>query len=302
MGPHSSQKYKSSHSSTPRSSKPGRSSKDNDTEPQVSFLFVVNELEVDPVHDQWGTRVPPNEPSSFQETPGRVFRYHNGVITPAESYFWYREAGADGYGYRPQGSIYGNDQFAKETYPTIARSTFAVFNCWRPVPCVYVDIDPMSTPMGPERGEGVVWRLMSFLNPDETGITRIAVHGGSPVASGRGPSWIPCLVPSMFRVLDHAPHPPRSRGLAGCLPVIIGQMALTHGRGHTDFPFMQQTWRHRHWDAGDLNAEIADPSDLRGVLVHIAYDPEHPDISHDGTLDSFELDQVIVKEKSERSR
>ncbi|KAI1263535.1 hypothetical protein F5Y18DRAFT_418200 [Xylariaceae sp. FL1019] len=255
MGPHLSQKHKSPHFSSSRSSKPGRSSKNDDTEPQVSFLFVVNELEVVPVHDQWGTLVPPNEPYSFNETPGQVFRYQNGVVTPAQGYYWYRDTEPDYDGYRPEGRIYN---YGNENYITTKRSTFAVFNCWRPVPCIYVEVDPMSTPMGPDKGEGFIWRLMSFRNPDGTGITRIAPAGDSQVVSGRDPSWIPYLVPGMFRAIDHAPNdpnrPPRSRGLGGCLPVIIGQMALTHGRGQTDIPFLHQIWRHRRWERNDIEA------------------------------------------------
>lgn len=64
-----------------------------------SFLFVVNELQVDfeprqgeerGSTDQWFNTVPPQRAEAYTgETVGAVFRYQNGVVTPAPGYVWY---------------------------------------------------------------------------------------------------------------------------------------------------------------------------------------------------------------------
>ncbi|KAJ4306049.1 hypothetical protein N0V88_000845 [Collariella sp. IMI 366227] len=60
-----------------------------------SFLFVVNELQLNvnaiPSTDQWLNLVPPVQPTDYVgEIPGTVFRYQNGVVSPALGYVWYR--------------------------------------------------------------------------------------------------------------------------------------------------------------------------------------------------------------------
>ncbi len=69
----------------------------------VEFLFVVLEtpiFEDELINhvaleaDRWGNLVPPNTCAGYGsgETAGRVFRYRNGTISPAEGYVWYRPA------------------------------------------------------------------------------------------------------------------------------------------------------------------------------------------------------------------
>jgi hypothetical protein len=69
----------------------------------VSFLFVVNELQVDyeplpgeghPLTDQWLNPMPPQNPAAYTgELIGTVFRYQNGVVNPAQGYLWYDNRG-----------------------------------------------------------------------------------------------------------------------------------------------------------------------------------------------------------------
>jgi hypothetical protein len=63
-----------------------------------SFLFVVNELQVDyeplpgddrPLTDQWFNTLPPQQAGAYiGEMAGTVFRYQNGVVSPAHGYLW----------------------------------------------------------------------------------------------------------------------------------------------------------------------------------------------------------------------
>lgn len=63
-----------------------------------SFLFVINELRIDfeplpgdshPLTDQWFNIMPPQHAAAYVgETPGLVFRYQDGVVSPAHGYHW----------------------------------------------------------------------------------------------------------------------------------------------------------------------------------------------------------------------
>jgi hypothetical protein len=64
----------------------------------LSFLFAVNELQVDyeplpgddrPLTDQWFNTLPPQQAGAYiGEKAGTVFRYQNGVVSPAHGYLW----------------------------------------------------------------------------------------------------------------------------------------------------------------------------------------------------------------------
>ncbi|EAQ82949.1 hypothetical protein CHGG_10767 [Chaetomium globosum CBS 148.51] len=64
----------------------------------ASFLFVVNELQVDyepaspqeqPLTDQWLNMMPPQHAGAYVgEIVGTVFRYRDGVMSPAHGYVW----------------------------------------------------------------------------------------------------------------------------------------------------------------------------------------------------------------------
>ena len=65
----------------------------------LSFLFAVNEFHVDyeplpgddrPLTDQWLNIAPPQRADAYVgEMAVTVFRYQNGVISPAHGYVWY---------------------------------------------------------------------------------------------------------------------------------------------------------------------------------------------------------------------
>jgi hypothetical protein len=213
----------------------------------------VNELElaqVQPTVDQWGTEIPPDYPAGYAgEYPGTVFRYIDGRIEADPRYSWSRNEGFvdASSGLRYPGQILYHHEDGNP-YPMPGYSTCTVFNCWRPLPCVFVEEDPMSTPIG-AYGSGSRWCLMGFNAPDGTGITRISRSGGdSQVVAGRRPTWMPSLVPAMFE--NTTADIPRSVGLAGLLAVIIGRMALAYPRHRTDEPFETGMWHHRRWRGG----------------------------------------------------
>jgi hypothetical protein len=203
--------------------------------------------------DMWGTIMPQEDPAKYSgETVGTVFRYCDGRVDPAHEYVWSRDNHTTT-GLRPAGHIYSVDEYGARYGAAEEYSTFTVFNCWRPLPCVYVEADPMSMAIGKHPGAaGHRWNIMGFENPDGTGITRIAATGTSQVVAGWRPSWMPSLVPEMFA--NPYPRIPHSAGLAGALPVIIGQMALTHPPGQTDMPFLNQLWNNRRWAGQNLQA------------------------------------------------
>ncbi|KAI0396771.1 hypothetical protein F5Y17DRAFT_58665 [Xylariaceae sp. FL0594] len=255
-----------------------RASKSSNPGPEeLTFLFVVNELKlsshVEPTVDQWGTEIPSDRPSQYEgEYVGKVFRYVDGRIEEAPRYFWIRNEGfADaGTGARYHGQIvYQHDDGF--FYPTEGYATRTIFNCWRPLPCIFVNVDTLSTPIG-QFGDGTRWCLMGFTRPDYTGITRISRGGGGcQVVGGRGPTWMPSLVPAMFE--NMASDMPQSVGLSGSLPMIIGQMALAYPPHRTDEPFATGKWRGKRW-RGEIQqgAEVTEPGGMRGVLVHVALD------------------------------
>ncbi|KAI1813775.1 hypothetical protein GGS20DRAFT_462457 [Poronia punctata] len=284
-----------------RTSKPIIRSDQRDSRSQprhLSFLFVVNELEmaeVTPTVDQWGTEIPPDMPSHYLgEYPGAVFRYTDGRIDPAPEYVWERTGGYQNphYGQKYPGRIVHISGIATRDY-----STYTVFNCWRPLPCLYVETDPMSNLIG-ALGDGARWNLMGFHVPDGSGVTRIApAGGGSEVVGGRHPTWMPSLVPAMFENTDGSL--PRSVGLTGPLPVIIGRMALAYPRGRTNEPFATGMWHRRRWrGAIQPGAEVTRPRNIRGVLVHVALDDlMYPEFSTAELLRDLEINHVIIGDR-----
>ncbi|KAI0449419.1 hypothetical protein F5B21DRAFT_520203 [Xylaria acuta] len=271
----------------------------SDRKGSFTFLFVVNGLSVSkdaqPVTDQWGARMPPESALDYEgERKGAVWRYRDGVIERAHGYDWDRDYEAHPVtGLMRQGCINLVDGDGVR-WPMPEYKKFTVFNCWGPLPCVYMRGDVLSMLIGPY-GDGDCWRVMSFARHDNSRITRISEAGNCQTVAGRNPSWMPSLVPDMFRSLERSAQ--NSEGLAGELGVILGQMALTEGYSKTDKPFESQWWHHRRWRPQKARPELKDPMDLRGVLVVICLDSyENEDGSTVQRMQSFEQQGVIVRE------
>ncbi|KAJ2989666.1 hypothetical protein NUW58_g3352 [Xylaria curta] len=116
----------------------------------------------------------------------------------------------------------------------------------------------------------------------------------SLLVEGRDPSWIPSLVPDIYR--NKASSARASRGLGGELGVIIGQMALTESHGYTDQVFENGWWNNRNWMPQRDRSPMRDPLDIRGVVVSIFLDTyENPDGSTRDAIRAFE-NGVVVRE------
>ncbi|KAH8159046.1 hypothetical protein CIB48_g9204 [Xylaria polymorpha] len=245
-----------------------------------TFLFVINSLSIhkdaQPVTDQWGSRMPPESALDYDgEGQGAVWRYRDGVVERAHGYDWDRDHEVHPLtGLMPEGCVNLVDA-AGARWPVVEYKRFTVFHCWGPLPCVYMRGDVLSMLMGPY-GDGDRWRVMSFARHDDDSGARGSRRRGIPrTVVGRNPSWMPSLVPDMFRSLDRDAR--QSEGLSGELGVILGQMALTEGFSRTDRP--------------------EGPKDLRGVLVVICLDTyENEEGSTLERMQSFEQQGVIVRE------
>lgn len=68
---------------------------------------------------------------------------------------------------------------------------------------------------------------------------------GAPFATGRDASWMPSLVPSVYRNTSPLARP--SRGLSGELPIILALMGF-HGRpGGASEVFLNHSWKSNRW-------------------------------------------------------
>jgi hypothetical protein len=98
------QRHGSSHGSrrnAPGNSKSSKAKSQGPATPATispSFLFVVNELQIDfeplpgeehLLTDQWLNPMPPQHAAAYvDEIRGTVFRYKNGAVSPARNYAW----------------------------------------------------------------------------------------------------------------------------------------------------------------------------------------------------------------------
>ncbi|KXH63687.1 hypothetical protein CSAL01_02408 [Colletotrichum salicis] len=249
-----------------------------------SFLFVVNEFlihevddeghNIEPVVDRYGNWLPPESVDSYgMKKIGQVWRFTNGVITPAGSQFeWYRER------IGLPGKIYG--PIPAKNYQTEELreyKTYSVFNCWRFLPCLCTDVDVSTVDGTPFGG----WHSLAFSQPDEQnpGLTRIVYPGGPQRhVSGRDPAWLPHLLPHTFATPD--PSAPRSIGLGGDLPIILALLALMKKPDHTDDVFQHGLWNRNGSGFSDRRSSQADPDPTgspRGVMVQICCDSYNTD-------------------------
>lgn len=224
-------------------------------ENNLRFLFVVNELTIDPTYNQrpvdcWLNDVPPSSPSAYgHELIGRVFQYDGGHVSLAQDCVWYRpRAGVPGNIGRhgPDGSF----------GIMVPYKTSTVFACSPHLPIVVAECDVSCDPAFIYRpdctcnntAEGLPeptrWNILSF--DKYQGFTQAnAIGRESPYVLGRNPSWIPALVPKIFQNPDE--NAPRSTGLGGDLATLIGLMAFHGGRGRASDVFAGGAWQQNRW-------------------------------------------------------
>ncbi|KAK4239512.1 hypothetical protein C8A03DRAFT_42835 [Achaetomium macrosporum] len=251
-----------------------------------SFLFVVNEFQVDyePIHprdrpltDSWLNIMPPEEAAAYRsEVIGTVFRYQNGIISPAHGYVWYRpQMGAKGCIVRI------NQASVIDGYPIVYSET-TVFSCSPLLPMIVTRDDASlgGTFMRrvcecDRRFDGYsAWSLLHFTGGDsQEGISSINSYAsGAPCVVGKDPSWIPSLVPSVYR--NTKPSAPPSQGLAGELGIILALMGF-HGKKHqASDVFLNRTWHLNRWNGpGRASNYLPKEGDSpRGLFVQVCLD------------------------------
>ncbi|POR35884.1 Uncharacterized protein TPAR_03926 [Tolypocladium paradoxum] len=233
-----------------RSSKP-KSSSASSSQP-LSFLFVVNELlfhneELNDFNrDEWYNTLPPRNCYGYSgEIASRVMRYQGGEVTEARGYQWFRsELCQSGYCY------------STSCESVMCYRDFGVFSCGPHLPIVVMPGDPMTIVEGKD-----AMHALRFFHPSSNselkGVSQATwadgdmPPGGFPVkyVAGRDPSWIPSLVPKMFRNTETGVS---SRGLGGELPIVLGLMAFSEAGGRVDEIFLGRNghrgrWRDRVW-------------------------------------------------------
>ncbi|KND91873.1 hypothetical protein TOPH_03338 [Tolypocladium ophioglossoides CBS 100239] len=285
---------------------------------QLSFLFVVNELsfytnEVNDFNrDQWYNTLPPRSCYGYSnETASRVMRYQGGEVTEAQGYHWFRSALCE------SGHCYSPSQ-----EPLTPYSDFGIFSCGPHLPIVVMPGDPMTI----IEGKAAMHALRFFhppLNSELRGVSQATwaeghmPAGGFPVkyVAGRDPSWIPGLVPKIFRNPETSVS---SRGLGGELPIVLGLMAFSEAGDRVDEIFLgrnghrgrwrDRVWMNHHEPQGCMprpcaHAVYLSPTDMnaiegfpRGFYIAVFNDPQNPEGSTDDRIHSFEWENVIVKE------
>ncbi|WDK12908.1 hypothetical protein CGRA01v4_04189 [Colletotrichum graminicola] len=267
-----------------------------------SFLFIVNELQiaeenVPPSADLYGNPLPPRTSRGYgPEIVGRVWRYRDGVVSLAEGFFWYRpEPGSAGVICTVNNYIDEHGQPFRFLEQTLEHSTFSVFNCWRFLPCLHIDVDV--TTVGGMGADNKLSHLEFYPDPTDAGLTRIRASGGSQrhVVGGR-PSWIPALLPETYAAPSS--HAQQSTGLGGCLPIIIGLLALTKKPGHTDDVFRNGEWSGNRFRGGRSSRAEPEPTGpVRGVLVQVCCDSTNPDSTIDAITDFEDRGKAIRDER-----
>lgn len=256
--------------------------------------------------DPWYNRVPPTEPRGFTgEIPSYVMRYHNGQVTAAHGYGWWRGE-FDGAVWSP-GVICmvgadGNPVYTDEGQPQYCQKykELAVYSCNPLLPIVVDNGDPLSSSTALDRSP-----LLFFHPPSQPGVSQ-AVHPDSPMeqgptpckyVAGASPSWIPSLVPRTYRNPYTAVA---SVGLAGELPIILGLMAFSEhssvtqtflGDGAAHGRWTGGFWRHTEAPKGYALSAQEDP---RGFFIPIYLDPENPDYSTAAHIAEMEWGNVLV--------
>ncbi|KID85725.1 hypothetical protein MGU_07033 [Metarhizium guizhouense ARSEF 977] len=315
---HHSSKHKHHKSSKSGRSKTTESSSNGCSWPvngDVSFLFVVNELEIrfrdeqdldsGIRKDDWLNVLPPNTPELYSpetlQHVSQVMRFRNGEVTPAgPAYYWARAGQFD------EGCIAmaaGETQYGLQKYKSAS-----VFSCNPSLPVVTLEGDAR-TNSDPD------FNVLQFVHQrnadsDSNGVSLAAfsMDRSSSVypppvkfVAGRHASWIPSLVPDICRNPYMAG---RSSGLGGELPIVIGLMAFHAspdggrtindvflGRGENGGLWKNYCWQSSSSPAGYTLSEQDTP---RGYLVHICLDPENQAGSTFDSLSMLEWNDVLV--------
>lgn len=233
MKPHLIQPQKSrskpSHGSSSKSAQP------TTTWPPTTFLFAVNELPLNEDPDQGGVAprvnengrwVPPTLSAGFwPPIPGRMFRWTDGSITPANDYQWY-----NGNGWGP-----GNIQL------THYRTT-SMFWCNEWTQFLIADGDVSTRDIATSLFPDNRWYPLTF-DHDGT-LSRVGTSYEHQHLAGSGANWIGPLGLSAH----NNRHAHQSTGLAGNLATVIGLIAFSCQANELGTVLLtDRAWRHYDW-------------------------------------------------------
>lgn len=210
-----------------------------------------------PVLDLWGDALPFQDTRDYgQEIPGNVFHYRNGEVTSAPDYVWLRDCpGQDGCIWRwPPGESH-------QSYPIEVYKTYSIFRRWRHSPIFWVGSDISVHGIDPDLADPSRCFISLRFSSRSAGVSQVDYRGGERYVAGREPSWIASLVPPQYS--NPFPDAPRSQGLQGELPVILGLMALS-----VDQTFQPPSqWVRKHWRPGAQTNQGRFHPELIGTLL-----------------------------------
>ncbi|OTB01712.1 hypothetical protein M426DRAFT_211040 [Hypoxylon sp. CI-4A] len=223
------------------------------TQPRLTFVFVVNEVQV--LHkyayskyDLWNNCIPPDFPFGYtRENPGTVFRFHNGSVFPAPEYVWAPQKlgerrGHVGFYKRPV--VDQGGYIHREFVPLKDYSTRSVFDCGPFLPCIFAHADVTCEYLQSNESPRNRWFALEFKHRGD-GVSEVTFNGGKKYVAGKNASWVGPLVPRVFENPE-LPCVEQSRGLGGDLGVILGLMALAEPPGQQDDAFRYH-WNHYRW-------------------------------------------------------
>lgn len=195
--------------------------------------------------------MPPYDRHAYvDEEPSRVMRYQGGQVTLAEGHVWHRPHGTHTRGY-----IVGPSRSSGPNPTSYKVKT--VFSCNPFLPIVAVPEDMTTHDM--DGRNGLRWDMLRFEHETQQhpGISFAACgqegHYDQPrqYVAGRSPSWIPGLVPEIYRSQRPVPD---SRGLSGDLPLLLALMSFFPQRSTPHDLRMERVfysrhalWRNRCW-------------------------------------------------------
>jgi hypothetical protein len=244
--------------------------------PPRSFLFGINELQVNedpsrggvvPRHDEDGRWVPPIYSSGFyQQETGRLYRWHEGTISLASSCPWI------------DGAFRVSDDNSRhlEGYKTSTLFWCNNFTQFKMATCDVTTFN-MAGAVAPYNR----WLPLTFQN--EGTLSRLEASADECLAS-RGTKWIGELGLASYES-DMLPSRVDG-GLAGDLATIVGLVAFScEPKRLYDILQGDRAWHNYQWRGHDKSHGRVRQ---RGVVVNIYYDPLNPQGSTENTLRALE--------------
>lgn len=220
-------------------SKPQASSaSQTQTWPAISFLFNVNTLPlneepsnggVPPRTDDNGRWLPPMYGAGFRpQTLGILYKWQNGVITPATGYTWHNQSWWS----------------SQHGVPNIYR-TSTMFYCNPFDHFLSTEGDASTRDMANSPAPNNRWYTLNFQH-DYT-LSRLDLGGDRPYLAGNGRRFIDELGIASWRHPDEADDPaPTSSGLAGNLALLIGLVVFSCRAERMD-TVLRNAWRSYQW-------------------------------------------------------